>query len=39
MRPHWHQRLERRAEAAGSIVLAIMLGIVGAAVLFHWWSV
>jgi hypothetical protein len=38
MRPHWHKRLESRAEAAAGIVLAIIVGVVLAAALVHWWS-
>lgn len=35
MRPAWHERLHRRAEAAGGIALAVAIGAVA---LFYWWS-
>lgn len=38
MRPAWHERLHSRAEAAGDVLLAVVIGIIGAVALFYWWS-
>lgn len=38
MRPHWHDRIEKRASAAMDLLMALAIGLGMAGAIAYWWT-